>query len=331
MAKLGSTSVVPGPLQMPQMAPLPGIQGVKLNVSTSVGGLQSPSGASRASGESMPSMQKQPSAAMSASAQQGVLQTAIPQAVVDSGNMRLANQWERATNACTSIDSMLATLAELYEVNSFWKEKYIASKKEHFSKYMNSSASGLVTSCFQSWKGYTFETFSDRKLDGKREDIDQLHKDCQALMDRREDALQKKLAAMEARHEQALSEMGGVIDKQNHQISNLQFDINDIIEKTDTAKGMMKQVRGAIMGVPESEYKVSDPDSPDPHVKPHANSFDYTKQTLHDLLNEVDPKYVPPVGSLCVGPPPAPIGSPLLVRKVDYQGHDVLGITASRQ
>ncbi|CAD7929990.1 unnamed protein product [Amoebophrya sp. A25] len=308
-----SNSLVPGPLQMPQMAPLPGIQGVKLNVSTSVGG-QSPAAAPAA----MPSMQRQPQGASPPAQSQGVLQTGIPQAVVDSGNVRLANQWERATTVCTSIDSMLATLAELYEVNSFWKEKYIESKKEHFSKYMNTSASGLLASCFQSWKGYTFETFSDRKLEGKREDIDQLHKDCQALMDRREDALQKKLAAMEARHEQALSEMGAVIDKQNHGISNLQFEINDIIEKTDTAKGMMKQVRGAIMGVPESEYKVCDPDSPDPHVKPNANSFDYTKQTLHDLLNEVDPKYVPPVGSLCVGPPPAPIGSPLL-RKLDYQ------------
>ena len=75
-------------------------------------------------------------------------------------------------------------------------------------------------------------------------------------MDRREEALQKKLEAMEKRHEQTLSELGATIEKQNNQISGLQYEINDIITKTETSKGVMKQVRGAIMGTTLPTYPI---------------------------------------------------------------------------
>jgi len=301
-----------GPLQMPQMAPLAGIQPVRLQVGAASTSLS-------ASQAGQPGPAGGMSASMSATSSPGPAQgnPALAARYAASGSDRLQNQWERASSVCTSIDAMLATLAELHEVNTFWKEKYISTKKENFSKYMTTSSGGLKAASFAAWKGYTFETFSGRKLEGKREDIDQLHLDCQALMDRREEALQKKLEAMEKRQEQSLSELGATIEKQNNQISGLQYEINDIITKTETSKGVMKQVRGAIMGVAESDYKVADPDEPEMDVHPHANNFDFAKQVMHDILNEVDPKYVPPVGSLCVGPPPAPVGSPLLRKGAD--------------
>ncbi|CAD7965269.1 unnamed protein product [Amoebophrya sp. A120] len=319
-------SIPPGPLKVPQMQPLQGIQPVRLNVSVA----QSPT--TSTAGAPVSSQANSQAGNNSGNPAAPGQQVSIPQRF--QANDRLANQWERATTVCTSIDGMLATLAELYEVNNFWKEKYISTKKENFSKYMTTSSGGLKSAVFASWKGYTFETFSDRKLEGKQEDIDQLHRDCQALMDRREEALQKKLEAMEKRHEASLSEMGSVIEKQNHQISTLQFEISDIIAKTDTSKGVMKTVRQAIMGVAESDYKVHDPDEPEIDAHPHANNFEFAKQTMHDILNEVDPKYVPPVGSLCVGPPPAPVGSPLLRKTLgDYNSGaysgDFLG-TSSR-
>lgn len=305
------TSAIPaGPLQMPQMAPLAGIQPVRLQV----GAASSTSLSASQAGQPTPAAGN-PS--MAGTSSTGAVNPALAAKYANSGSEKLQNQWERASSVCTSIDAMLATLAELHEVNTFWKEKYISTKKENFTKYMTTSSGGLKAASFAAWKGYTFETFSGRKLEGKREDIDQLHLDCQALMDRREEALQKKLEAMEKRHEQSLSELGTTIEKQNHQISGLQYEINDIITKTETSKGVMKQVRGAIMGVGESDYKVADPDEPDIDAHPHANNFDFAKQTLHDILNEVDPKYVPPVGSLCVGPPPAPVGSPLLRKGAD--------------
>lgn len=60
----------------------------------------------------------------------------------------------------------------------------------------------------------------------------------------------------------------------------------------------------------------------------HVGDFDYTKQAVHDILNEVDPKYVPPVGSLCVGPPPAPVHTPLL-RAMAVTSVEPMGSTMS--
>ena len=37
-----------------------------------------------------------------------------------------------------------------------------------------------------------------------------------------------------------------------------------------------------------------------------VNSNEFLKAKLHDLLNQVDPKYVPPLGSLSLMPPPGP-------------------------
>jgi len=235
--------------------------------------------------------------------------SSIPNAV--AGNPLMQANWQKANSVCTSLDDMLTTLAELYEVNSYWKQKFINCKKQHFQKFMGSSKHGLRGMVFAEWKAYTFETGTERKVEGKREDLARLHADGQALYEKRETELRQRMEDLEHHHQETIAEMSALIEKQNQEIGRLQESKNNINGKHEVAMGILMVMKEAVMNTNEDLYKVTSVDEDD-EAKPFAENFEYAKQAMHDILNEVDPKYVPPVGSLCVGPPPAPVGTPLL-------------------
>jgi len=233
----------------------------------------------------------------------------IPAAV--ASNPQMQANWQKASSVCTSLDDMLTTLAEMYEVNAYWKQKFINCKKQHFQKFMGSSKHGLRGMVFAEWKAYTFETGTERKVEGKREDVARLNGDGQALYDKRNQELLGKMEEMESTHQETLAEMAAIIDRQNSEINRLQEQKIDLTAKYDNGMGILKVVKDAVVNPDEETYKVVNFDEEE-DAKPFAQNFEYAKQCMHDILNEIDPKYVPPVGSLCVGPPPAPVGTPLL-------------------
>jgi len=288
---MSTQAQVPGPLTMPVLQPIQLLPQASL------------------SGARMASMNA--SAAQLSSASRPMAPSAPSPHALSRNNPLMQTNFEKASSVCSSIDDMLAALGELYEINAFWKNKYINCKKEHFQKFMGSNSETLRGSAFQEWKAYTFETGSSRKLEGKQEDIDKLTEDATTLMQRREEQLQKKLEEMERRHQKQLGEMASIIDKQTKEISWIQSEKTDIQSRFDTSRGILKLVKGHVCTVSDSNYKVVTGEDDD-NARPYLGNFDYTKQSMHDILNEIDPKYVPPVGSLCVGPPPAPVGTPLL-------------------
>lgn len=97
-------------------------------------------------------------------------------------------------------------------------------------------------------QSYTFETHSTRKLEGKLEDIGNLEREKQALMQKREVNLAKRMEEMERRHQQQLQDLAAKIDEQNAAIAALQSEKNDLSARHECSSSILKVVREHMSG-----------------------------------------------------------------------------------
>ena len=102
----------------------------------------------------------------------------------------------KANRVQSSVDDMINSLAELYQTNAYWKNKYLQDRKAHFQQFM-APFQILRAQVFSEWKDYTFEHASDMKISSMEEDIAKLHSDGEALLNERESDFRKKLEQME--------------------------------------------------------------------------------------------------------------------------------------
>jgi len=209
----------------------------------------------------------------------------------------IQEHYDKASSVCGHIDDLVAALTELYEDNAKWKQKYIATKKSHFSKFFGASATMLLGSCFREWKSWTFEQGAARQYDALRLEQEIAEKEWNSKLENQEKDHERRLQALDANHKLAIAELSEQINQRNQQITKLQLERDAIMSKGEKSYKVLQSLKNQLESLDEEEWTLE--------VREGGTNFDFLKNKLHDLLNQVDPKYVPPLGSLSLIPQPA--------------------------
>ena len=77
-----------------------------------------------------------------------------------------------------------------------------------------------------------------------------------------------------------------------------------LMAKGEKAFKNLQSLKSQLVAIDEDDFSLVDAQRPLP-----TNNFDFLKEKLHDLLNQVDPKYVPPLGTMSFMPIQQPLGA----------------------
>lgn len=234
----------------------------------------------------------------------------------------IQEHYNKASSVCGHIDDLVAALTELYEDNAKWKQKYINAKKSHFSKFFGASSTMLIGNTFREWKRWSFECESERKIVNLQHDLEDQKKGYEKQLAQLEDMHDQRLGQLEQDHKQTAGEMQDQIDAKNAKAEKLGKERDIVQKKGDKIYKVMQSLKGQLLDCDECDPNVFEEMAPRSMdmMDPNSN-FDFLKHRLHDLLNQVDPKYVPPLGSLSLMPPPHVAGGPAAVSGTTYQIH----------
>jgi len=212
----------------------------------------------------------------------------------------IQEHYDKASSVCGHIDDLVAALTELYEDNARWKSKYISTKKIHFSKFFGASATMLLGSCFREWRSWTFEQSAARQYDALRLEQEIAEKEWNLKLENQEREHEKRLLALESTHKLAIAELSEQINARNSQISKLQSERDNVTNKGEKSYKVLQSLKNQLDALDEDDL-VANADMQNMNQLSGTN-FDFLKNKLHDLLNQVDPKYVPPLGSISLIP-----------------------------
>jgi len=231
----------------------------------------------------------------------------------------IQEHYNKASSVCGHIDDLVAALTELYEDNAKWKQKYINAKKSHFSKFFGASSTMLIGNTFREWKRWSFECESERKIVNLQHDLEDQKKGYEKQLAQLEDMHDQRLGQLEQDHKQAVTEMQDQIDAKNAKAEKLAKERDIVQKKADKIYKVMQSLKGQLLDCDDADPNVlEDMPARAVDVMDPNNNFDFLKCRLHDLLNQVDPKYVPPLGPLSLMPPPHG-GAPTAVSGTTYQ------------
>mmetsp|Transcript_9742 Transcript_9742/g.24030 ORF Transcript_9742/g.24030 Transcript_9742/m.24030 type:complete len:276 (+) Transcript_9742:186-1013(+) len=222
---------------------------------------------------------------------------------VEKGGIQ--EHYDKATSVCGHIDDLVAALTELYEDNAKWKGKYIATKKAHFSKFFGASATMLLGSTFREWKAWSGEQTASRKYDALRMEQEIAEREWNLKLENQEKEHDKRLQALEANHKLAIAELSEQIANRNTEIQKLSAEKDSVFGKGEKSYKVLQSLKHQLEALDDEEFSIDTQRS----LPVATNSFDFLKNRLHDLLNQVDPKYVPPLGSLSLIQAPQPLSS----------------------
>ncbi|CAD7945741.1 unnamed protein product [Amoebophrya sp. A120] len=234
----------------------------------------------------------------------------------------IQEHYDKATSVCGHIDDLVAALTELYEDNAKWKSKYISTKKAHFSKFFGASSTMLLGSTFREWKAWTHEQTAARKYDAMRMEQEIAEREWNLKLENQEKEHDKRLQALEANHKLAIAELSEQIAQRNTELSKLEAEKDSVFGKGEKSYKVLQSLKHQLEALDDEEFAVTSAHRPAPVS---TNSFDFLKNRLHDLLNQVDPKYVPPLGSLSLMPPPQPLSG-----SIGHHGSAVISSTATQ-
>lgn len=224
----------------------------------------------------------------------------------DDAKTGIQDHYDKASSVCGHIDDLVAALTELYEENAKWKQKYITTKKAHFSKFFGASATMLLGTTFREWKSWTFEMNATRKYEGLLQDHELSERTWQKKFEELENEAERRLKELEEQHKAAISELSDQINARNQQINKLQHEKDRHAKRSEKIHKVLMSMKSQTDAIDEDLLLDFDDDAQE--KKYPVNSNEFLKAKLHDLLNQVDPKYVPPLGSLSLMPPPGPAG-----------------------
>jgi len=115
----------------------------------------------------------------------------------------------------------------------------------------------------------------------------------------------KRLQALEANHKLAIAELSEQIANRNTEIQKLSAEKDSVFGKGEKSYKVLQSLKHQLEALDDEEFSIDTQRS----LPVATNSFDFLKNRLHDLLNQVDPKYVPPLGSLSLIQAPQPLSS----------------------
>lgn len=222
----------------------------------------------------------------------------------------IQEHYEKASNVCGHIDDLVAALTELYSDNAKWKAKYIATKKNHFSKFFGASATMLLGTTFREWKSWTFEQNAARKFEALRMEMEIAEREWNIKLENQEKEHDRRLSALESNHRLSISELSEQINERNAEITRLQQEKEILMSKGEKAFKVLQSLKCQLVALDEDDFSVGENgNSNNTNSSPQlpGNNFDFLKNRLHDLLNQVDPRYVPPLGSLSLMPIQQPL------------------------
>lgn len=215
----------------------------------------------------------------------------------------IQEHYNKASSVCGHIDDLVSALTELYEDNAKWKQKYINAKKSHFSKFFGASSTMLIGNTFREWKRWSFECESERKIVNLQHDLEDQKKSYEKQLAELEDVHDRRLAQLESDHKSQMQEMQEQIDLKMAKAEKIQREREVVQKKSDKIFKVLQSMKGQLADCDDADPNVME-DMAERMGSPADTSFDFLKNRLHDLLNQVDPKYVPPLGSLSLMPPP---------------------------
>lgn len=161
----------------------------------------------------------------------------------------------------------------------------------------------LLGTTFREWKSWTFEQSAARQYDGLRMEQEIQEREWKMKVENQEKEHDRRLQALEANHKLAVAELSEQINQRNQQIVKLQGEKDTTLKKGERSYKVLQSLKNQLEALDEDEFSLGET------TQVAGNNFDFLKNKLHDLLNQVDPKYVPPLGSLSLMPPPQPLGT----------------------
>lgn len=173
----------------------------------------------------------------------------------DSG---IQEHYDKASSVCGHIDDLVAALTELYDDNSKWKQKYIDTKKAHFTKFFGASTTILLGSSFREWKSLTTEMVALKK-----------YGELKGMMDKNENEFLSRAEYLEALHEQNLkqqedahtkvvSELRAQVAEKDAKLEKLQFKLTEAQTKADTQKKVLKSLKGQLANLEDDDGEEKD-------------------------------------------------------------------------
>ncbi|CAD7967486.1 unnamed protein product [Amoebophrya sp. A25] len=227
-----------------------------------------------------------------------------PSMAAEEGGKGIQEHYDKASSVCGHIDDLVAALTELYEDNAKWKGKYIQTKKAHFSKFIGTNSTMLLGNAFREWKAWAFEQTAARRYDALRMEQEIAEREWNLKLENQEKEHDKRLQALEANHKLAIAELSEQISQRNQELGKLESEKTTVFLKGEKSYKVLQSLKNQLEALDDEEMAIH-PERQQAQVT--GNSFDFLKNRLHDLLNQVDPKYVPPLGSLSLLPAPGPL------------------------
>ena len=111
--------------------------------------------------------------------------------------------------------------------------------------------------------------------------------------------------ALEANHKLAIAELQEQISQRAAQLHKLKEERDSISGKGERSYKILQSLKNQLEALDEEDLVPGETTGAHPQDRDPVTHFDFLKNKLHDLLNQVDPKYVPPLGSLSLMQPPA--------------------------
>lgn len=203
---------------------------------------------------------------------------------------------EVAGNIVAHVDDLLGALSEMQGVNNYWKSKYMQCRSDHINKYVPSAASRGAEKAFVFWKNYVFQMGNVERLQRLKLEIEENMEQNREHMEDAEEEHRVSVEQMSFHHMQALDTLNRKLEEQNQRCSEVSREREYLKHRDDMSKELLGAINKLFEATPERTYEVAN----DAAVSENYENLEYTMQRLHHILNDVDPKYVPPVGSLCV-------------------------------
>lgn len=210
-----------------------------------------------------------------------------------------AQNVEVAGSIVAHVDDLLGALSEMQGVTNYWKQKYMQCRSDHINKYAPTASSRGAEKAYHFWKNYVFRMGNVERLQRLKLDMQDLQDSNQDYMEDAEEEHRENLKVMHFHHEEAMATLNRKIEEHTRQCAEAAREREYYKKRDEMSRELLKAIGKLFEATPERVYdvhiEVADP--------AHECNFEYTVARVHDILNDVDPKYVPPVGSLCVNSP----------------------------
>lgn len=201
---------------------------------------------------------------------------------------RILEHGNKASKVCAHVDDLMGTLHRLHKEIAVYKATHIASKKEHFIKFFSETSTGLKLHCFQEWR----RIFNERRLRTRIESVQNKiinEKDRhESTLSSREIQMRAELADRKKKYKAEQLALQNEIREKTKKISQMETNVKESNAALSTKRSLCTQILSLLKNVPLEPDRAVDTDV----------ALNTAKDVCHDILSVIDPKYVPPIGTV---------------------------------